>query len=433
MDQNTVLSKILELLSRLISHNGAAVFLSDGDDLVLTAGILVGAPHVGMRLSLDSQNPGVRCFKEKIPMLIPDIRNDIGWQVWDGGDPIRCWMGAPLLIGDRAIGVLTADSFKVRGYSQEDARILQIFAGQAAVAIENARLFDAEQHQRRLAESALAELKITQNQLIHQEKMASLGQLTAGIAHEIKNPLNFVNNFAAMSVELADDLRGLIDKAPFEPADRAEATDLVDDLVFNAEQINEAGRRADRIIRSMLLHSRGKLGQRQEIDLNHLIDEAVHLTYHSMRAKDRDFNIIIETDFDPTLQPMPVVPQDLSRVIVNLASNACDATQVKRLMNGVDYTPLLRIATRNQRDQVRINVWDNGLGMSEETQSKIFQPFFTTKPTGQGTGLGLSISYEIVTQGHRGAIEVVSKEGEFTEFIITLPKYPKKLYGSLNG
>jgi signal transduction histidine kinase len=431
-NRNRLCSRKNKVLNRVINHDGAAIFLPDKEDLVLTAGILIGAPFVGMRLSLTGQNPGVRCFKEKTLMIIPDVTDDPGWKAWDGGDLIRSWMGAPLLIGDKVIGVLTADSFKVRGYTEEDARILQIFAGQAAIAIENARLFDAEQHQRRLAESALTELKITQTQLIHQEKMASLGQLTAGIAHEIKNPLNFVNNFAAMSVELAHDLRGFIGKAVFDPSDLVEVTDIVNDLVFNAEQINEAGRHADRIIRSMLLHSRGKLGQRQKIDLNHLIDEAIHLTYHSMRAKNRDFNITMETDYDCTLQPMPIVPQDLSRVIVNLASNACDATQLKRLMTGSDYIPVLNVATRNLGEWVKINIRDNGMGMSPDTQSKIFQPFFTTKPAGQGTGLGLSISYEIITQGHRGIIEVSSQEGEFTEFVILLPKQIKQDNGSLN-
>src|SRR5215469_11092868 len=278
---------------------------------------------------------------------------------------------------------------------------------------------------RDIAEAALRELKAAQASLIHAEKMASLGQLTAGIAHEIKNPLNFVNNFAGLSVELLDELKEVAAPAFGALGDdtRAEADEVVMTLTGNLEKIVEHGRRADGIVTSMLAHSRGGSGERRATDLNALTEEALNLAFHGARARDKSFNITLERDFDSNLRPIELVPQDITRVLLNLLGNGFYAA-AKRLREGIEkgFQPTLRVATRELGVEVEIRVCDNGVGMPPEVQSKLFTPFFTTKPTGEGTGLGLSISYDIVTQQHGGTIAVDSRLGEFTEFTVRLPR-----------
>jgi len=297
-----------------------------------------------------------------------------------------------------------------------------------AVALTLGRFRDTlkEQNRReRELRAAHDELKATQASLIHAEKMASLGQLTAGIAHEIKNPLNFVNNFAALSVELLNELKQTVRPAlaALRGDKRAEADEVVDMLTGNLEKIAEHGKRADGIVKSMLAHSRGGSGERQSADLNALLDETLNLAYHGARAQDPNFNITIERDFDRKIAPIEMVPQDISRVLLNLFGNGFYATD-KRRREAADATfqPVLKVATRDLGNQVEIRVRDNGTGIPPEFRDKLFQPFFTTKPTGEGTGLGLSISYDIVTQQHGGTITVDSREGEFTKFTIRLPR-----------
>jgi signal transduction histidine kinase len=285
---------------------------------------------------------------------------------------------------------------------------------------------DAAAEASRTMEEAYRELKVTQANLIHSEKMASLGQLTAGIAHEIKNPLNFVNNFAGVSAELLDELRGTLGPAlgGLKLETRGEAEGLIEMLNSNLSKIVEHGRRADGIVKSMLLHSRGVAGERQNVNLNSLIDEALNLAYHGARAQDQNFNITLERDLDSNLSPLEVVPQDLMRMFLNLFTNGFYATKKRReaAYAGEDYQPVLRVTTRNTGDQVEVRVRDNGIGVSPDVQAKMFTPFFTTKPTGQGTGLGLSISYDIVVQQHGGTIAVDGRLNEFTEFVIRLPR-----------
>jgi signal transduction histidine kinase len=274
-------------------------------------------------------------------------------------------------------------------------------------------------------EDAYRELKATQANLIHAEKMASLGQLTAGIAHEIKNPLNFVNNFASLSAELLQELREALDPVMTGKAEiLAEVEDLVATLNGNLSKIVEHGRRADGIVKSMLLHSRGGSGERQSVDLNALIEEALNLAYHGARAQDQNFNIALERDLDPNLGAIEIVPQDITRVFLNLFGNGFYATNKRKhdRASGPQYRPALRVTTRDVGDRVEARVRDNGVGMPPDVRAKLFTPFFTTKPTGEGTGLGLSISYDIVVQQHGGTIEVDSRPGEFTEFVIRLPR-----------
>ncbi len=274
-------------------------------------------------------------------------------------------------------------------------------------------------------ESTLKELKSTQTQLIQKEKLASLGELTAGIAHEIQNPLNFVNNFSELSVDLVKDLKEEIEK----PAqDKAYIGELFDDLSQNQEKINHHGKRASNIVKGMLEHSRSSTGVKELTDINKLADEYLRLSYHGLRAKDKDFNANFSTDFDENIPKIEVIPQDIGRVLLNLINNAFYAVNQRKLLsNDENYTPSVSVTTHYLAPplgaggaSIIIKVKDNGVGMNEATKAKVFQPFFTTKPTGQGTGLGLSLAYDIVTKGHGGTLEVESTEGVGTTFIITL-------------
>jgi signal transduction histidine kinase len=273
--------------------------------------------------------------------------------------------------------------------------------------------------------AAHEELKAAQASLIHAEKMASLGQLTAGIAHEIKNPLNFVNNFASLSVELLAELKETAQPAigALSPDRRAEVDEIVTMLTGNLEKIAEHGNRADGIVKSMLAHSRGSSGERQSADINSLVEETLNLAFHGARAQDQGFNITLERELEGNIAPIELVPQDITRVLLNLFGNGFYAADKRRRESvGAAFRPVLKVTTRDLGKEVEIRVRDNGTGIPPELRDKLFQPFFTTKPTGEGTGLGLSISYDIVTQQHGGTIAVDSVPGEFTEFTIRLPR-----------
>lgn len=266
---------------------------------------------------------------------------------------------------------------------------------------------------------SLEKLQNTQNQLVQSEKLASLGELTAGIAHEIQNPLNFVNNFAELSVDLAKDLNEEIQKSDM---DRGYVEELLNDLTLNQSKIQHHGKRASNIVKGMLAHSRANTGGREWTDINKLADEYLRLSYHGLRAKDKSFNANFQTDFDKNLPLVEVAPQEIGRVLLNLYNNAFYAVNDKKTKDteNTSYQPTVIVSTQKVNQQVIIKVRDNGIGMPETVRAKVFQPFFTTKPAGHGTGLGLSISYDIITKGHGGSFEIETKEGEFTEFIIRL-------------
>jgi signal transduction histidine kinase/ligand-binding sensor domain-containing protein len=283
---------------------------------------------------------------------------------------------------------------------------------------ERAVAKEKELEQAKEIERAYNKLKSTQTQLIHAEKMASLGELTAGIAHEIKNPLNFVNNFSEVSRELLEDM-----KSELQNGNKKEAMELAAYLNQNLEKIIQHGKRADSIVKGMLLHSRGTSGEKSLTDINDLLDQYVTLAYHGLRAQDKEFNIIIEKEYDNTIEKINVDPQDISRVFLNLINNACYAAhEKKKTNNDNNFSPTLKISTKNLNEKVEIRISDNGNGIPKEIIDKIFQPFFTTKPTGEGTGLGLSLSYDIVTKVHGGNLNFISEDGKYTEFIITLPR-----------
>jgi signal transduction histidine kinase len=264
-------------------------------------------------------------------------------------------------------------------------------------------------------EKTLAELRVTQSQLIQSEKMASLGELTAGIAHEIQNPLNFVNNFSEVTIELAEDM-----KQELLSGNASDAIKISDDIQQNLEKIIHHGQRADAIVKGMLLHSRTSTGQKEPVDINAMVDEYLRLSYHGLRAKDKSFNAMLQTDFDKRLGKINIIPQDIGRVLLNLFNNAFYSVNEKKKIYNYEYEPVVTVSTKRMKDTVEICVKDNGLGIPQNAMNKIFQPFYTTKPTGVGTGLGLSISYDIITKEHGGELKVETREGEYAEFIIQL-------------
>jgi signal transduction histidine kinase len=262
---------------------------------------------------------------------------------------------------------------------------------------------------------SLEELKATQAQLIQSEKMASLGELTAGIAHEIQNPLNFVNNFSEVSKELLEEMKEELEEGNLE-----EVQEIANDVINNMEKILHHGKRADGIVKGMLMHSRTNKGEKEATDINALVDEYLRLAYHGLRAKDKSFNANLETNYEDTIGLVEIVPQDIGRVVLNLITNAFYAVNEKKKSNEIDYSSRVKVRTEKSADKIRITVQDNGNGIPEEIASKIFQPFFTTKPTGQGTGLGLSLSYDIV-QAHQGKLSFETKANIGTTFSIELP------------
>ena len=262
----------------------------------------------------------------------------------------------------------------------------------------------------------LEELKTTQVQLIQSEKMASLGELTAGIAHEIQNPLNFVNNFSEVSNELLDEMTEQLEKG-----NANEAKAIANEVKMSLEKINLHGKRADGIVKSMLQHSRTSNNKKEPTDINVLADEYLRLAYHGLRAKDKSFNAALKTDYDENIGLLKVISQDIGRVILNLITNAFYAVMEKKKLHTQDYEPTVTVSTKKIDNKIIVEVTDNGTGIPQKALDKIFQPFFTTKPTGQGTGLGLSLSYDIVTKGHGGELKVETKEGEYTAFSVILP------------
>lgn len=325
------------------------------------------------------------------------------------------WMIAMLIITNRQKKAIDKEKLKLKQEEEQNKIISQMKAElEVQVAERTAELT----RQKEELENALHDLRATQNQLIQAEKMASLGELTAGIAHEIQNPLNFVNNFSEVNKELIEELKNKNEKFKIEDT---ESTELLNDIAQNLEKINFHGKRADAIVKGMLQHSRKSTGQKELTDINALADEYLRLAYHGLRAKDKSFNASFKTDFDNTIGKIDIVPQDIGRVLLNLINNAFYTVNEKRKVENGKYEPVIFVKTKKTGGKAEITVRDNGNGIPQNIIDKIFQPFFTTKPTGQGTGLGLSLSYEIVTKGHGGELKVQSKEGEGSEFIIFLP------------
>jgi GAF domain-containing protein len=339
------------------------------------------------------------------------------------GNISRAFLGVPLLGKGGIEGALVLTRREPGYFSDRQIEIVQTFADQAVIAIENVRLFDEVQARTRELVASLDDLRKTQDRLIQSEKLASLGQLTAGIAHEIKNPLNFVNNFSALSRELIDELAELLEKAPLQTDQRKEASELIGMVSANLEKVVQHGKRADSIVKNMLLHSREGSGERSSVKVNAMVEEALNLAYHGARAEKPGFNVTIVKSLAADAGAADLYPQEMTRVLLNLISNGFYATTKRRPgeSNGA-YEPTITASTRDLGHSVEIAIRDNGTGIPEEVKAKMFNPFFTTKPAGEGTGLGLSLSHDIVVKQHGGTLEVATEPGAYTQFTIVLPR-----------
>jgi two-component system NtrC family sensor kinase len=366
-----------------------------------------------------------RTLLEGVIVHIPDVMTDPDYTFAEAQriGEFRTMLCVPMMRDGVTIGVFTLTRSEVRPFTDKQIDLVTTFADQAAIAIENVRLFEEVQARTRELSRSLEELHAAQDRLIQTEKLASLGQLTAGIAHEIKNPLNFVNNFSALSVELVDELGELLKPAPLDNKTRRESDELAQMLKGNLEKVVQHGKRADSIVKNMLLHSREGSGEHRPVDVNSLVGESLNLAYHGARAEKQGFQIRLDQNFDPAAGEAELLPQEITRVLLNLISNGFYAAMKRKAeCDGGSYEPMLAAATRDMGDCVEIRIRDNGSGIPSEVREKMFNPFFTTKPPGEGTGLGLSLSYDIVVKQHFGSIEVETQPGQFTEFKITLPR-----------
>ena len=430
LDLENVLSTIVAKAVQLSGTDAGAIYVFDDRQrefhLRATYGMdqeLIDAltqQHIGLHdpnieLALAQGEPiQVADLREAAPSAVNDVILRAGF---------RALLVAPLLRGEDVVGMLVVRRKTSGAFPQNTVDLIKTFAAQSVLAIQNARLFNnVEARTGELAKS-LEDLRTAQDRLVQTEKLASLGQLTAGIAHEIKNPLNFVNNFSTVSVELIDELREALGGIHLDGKQRAEISDIADTLQGNLDKVVQHGKRADAIVKNMLLHSRQGSGEHRPVDINALVEESLNLAYHGARAEKQGFNITLERSFDQAAGEVDLFPQEITRALLNLISNGFyAATKRKAQSSKGDYEPMLAAKTKNLGDSVEIRIRDNGTGIPPEAQEKLFNPFFTTKPAGEGTGLGLSISHDIIVKQHGGSIEVDTKHGDFTEFRIVLPR-----------
>jgi two-component system, NtrC family, sensor kinase len=429
VDLETVLTTIVAKATQLSNTEAGAIYVFDEASEEFRLRATYGLDQKIVTALRDSHirlgQTGIsEAVERRVPIQIPDVQKDPSITldiILRAG--FRALLYVPLLGPNKIVGALVVRRKQPGEFSRSTIELLQTFAAQSVLAIENARLFESVEEQTRELARSLEDLRTTQDRLVQTEKLASLGQLTAGIAHEIKNPLNFVNNFSAISVELIDELREALSAASLDTKLRGAINELADMLQGNLDKVVQHGKRADSIVKNMLLHSRQGSQEHRSVDINALVVDSLNLAYHGARAEKPEFNITLERSLDPNAGEVSLFPQEITRVLLNLISNGFYAANKRKAeANGGDYESILAATTRNLGDSVEIRIRDNGTGIPPEVKEKMFNPFFTTKPAGEGTGLGLSISYDIIVKQHGGSIEVDTQPGEFTEFRIILPR-----------
>ena len=427
-DLQTVLDTLVELAARLCDADEGTIFrpADTGYRLAASHGL---APEQKNHLATFSSVPERgsvvgRTLLERRTVHVPDVQADPEYAPSAGrrGSNVRTMLGVPLLREGAPIGVFVLTRYLVRPFSDKQIELAATFADQALIAIENVRLFEQVQERTRELSLSLEDLRTAQDRLVQTEKLASLGQLTAGIAHEIKNPLNFVNNFSALSGELIDELNEVLTSAALDDKTREEIDELTHMLKGNLEKVVQHGKRADSIVKNMLLHSREGSGEHRPADINAIVEESLNLAYHGARAEKSGFNITLKRELDPAAGMIDLYPQEITRVFLNLISNGFYAATKRKEAGEAGFEPTLSATTKSLGNKVEIRIRDNGTGIPREVKEKMFNPFFTTKPAGEGTGLGLSMSHDIIVKQHGGKIDVVTEPGSFTEFIITLPR-----------
>jgi two-component system, NtrC family, sensor kinase len=428
-DLRTVLDTLIKSAARLCAADSGIIFQRDGNLCRLAANYGFSTEVVQFAvenpLQLDRGSVSGRVILDGKAIHIQDVLADPEYRATGHqlSAQFRTILGVPLLREGVTMGSFALTRTEVDPFSEKQIELVTTFADQAVIAIENARLFNEVQERTKELLKSLGDLRAAQDRLIQTEKLASLGQLTAGIAHEIKNPLNFVNNFSALSVELVDEMAELFENPSLGEADRRKELDEIRELLkSNLEKVVQHGKRADSIVKNMLQHSREGSGEHRPADINALVDESLNLAYHGARAETAGFSIAFQRDLDPTVGMADVYPQEITRVLLNLISNGFYAAAKRKAEAGDGFEPMLSATTKNLGDKVEIRIRDNGTGIPEEAKEKIFNPFFTTKPSGEGTGLGLSMSHDIIVKQHGGSIDVETELGLFTEFKIVLPR-----------
>jgi signal transduction histidine kinase len=427
-DLKSVLTTLTESAKALCGASLGIICLRDGEVMRLQAESGC-TPALVNFMNANPIKPGRdtitgRVFVDGKPAHIPDVRLDPEYNF--GQAPVlgdyKAVLAVPLMRDGAVEGVLLLGRPEPGAFSQRQIDLVQTFADQAVIAIENVRLFEQVEARTKELSLSLEDLRTAQDRLVQTEKLASLGQLTAGIAHEIKNPLNFVNNFSALSAELIDELNEVLTSAALDDKTREEIDELTHMLKGNLEKVVQHGKRADSIVKNMLLHSREGSGEHRPADINAIVEESLNLAYHGARAERSGFNITLKRSLDPDAGMVDLYPQEITRVFLNLISNGFYAATKRKEAGEESFEPTLSATTKSLGNRVEIRIRDNGTGIPLEVKEKMFNPFFTTKPAGEGTGLGLSMSHDIVVKQHGGKIDVDTEPGAFTEFIITLPR-----------
>jgi len=427
-DLKSVLTTLAESAKSLCGAAFGVIFLREGD--VLRDQAESGCPPALIDFLRDHpirksrETFTGRVFTDGKVAHLPDVLLDPEYNFGAGPElgGYRAALAVPLMRDGAVEGVLSLARPEPGPFSPRQIELVQTFADQAVIAIENARLFSQVQERTRELSLSLDDLRTAQDRLVQTEKLASLGQLTAGIAHEIKNPLNFVNNFSALSAELIDELNDLLKPAALDEKTREGIDELTQMLKGNLEKVVQHGKRADSIVKNMLLHSREGAGEHRPVDINAIVEESLNLAYHGARAEKSGFNITLKRELDPDAGIIDLYPQEITRVFLNLISNGFYAAAKRKQAGEEGFEPTLSATTKNLGNRVEIRIRDNGTGIPLAVKEKMFNPFFTTKPAGEGTGLGLSMSHDIVVKQHGGKIDVDTEPGVFTEFIITLPR-----------